>query len=50
MFCRYKKVECEYAGECKVEGLPEWGEEPGIHAYTICYNENIGMDTSKCTR
>ena len=48
MYCRHKEVECKWAGECKMVGFPEWGEAPGIHTYTICYNDSIGRDVSKC--
>lgn len=48
MYCRFKEVECKWAGECKVAGVPEWGEKPGIFAYTICYNDAINRDVTRC--
>jgi hypothetical protein len=29
-------------------GFPEWGEKEGIFEYTICYNDEIGGDVTKC--
>jgi hypothetical protein len=28
--------------------FPELGEEKGIFEYTVCYNDEIGRDVTKC--
>ena len=48
MFCKYKNRECPHAGSVKMNGSKEWGEKEGIFEYTICYNDEIGRDVTKC--
>ncbi len=48
MFCKYKSKECSYAGSLKMNGCKEWGETEDIYEYTICYNDEIGRDVTKC--
>lgn len=48
MICKHKNRECPYAGSIKINGCKEWGEEEGIHEYTVCYNDTIGRDWTKC--
>lgn len=46
--CMIKNRERPYAGSLKIEGIPEWGEKEGFHEFTICYNDEIGRDVTKC--
>lgn len=49
MICRYKNRECKWAGKITFAGDPFFNEEPGMHTCTICYNDSIGRDITKCT-
>lgn len=46
--CKIKDRECPYAGSIKVKGEPMFGESPGWHEITVCYNDAIGRDMTKC--
>jgi hypothetical protein len=48
MKCLIKNRDCPHAGNLKMKGFPEWGEEEGIFEYTVCYNDEIGRDVNKC--
>lgn len=50
MKCLHKNVECEYAGLLTYIGDPLFEETPGLHEVTICYNDKIGRDITKCTK
>jgi hypothetical protein len=50
MFCKFKNVECEHAGKLTVNGSKEWGEKEGIYSITVCYNDSIGRDVTKCNK
>ena len=46
--CKVKNRECPYAGSVKFEGESMFGENPGWHEVTVCYNNAIGRDMTKC--
>jgi hypothetical protein len=46
--CKIKNRECPYAGIMKFKGDPIFGESPDWHEVTICYNDTIGRDITKC--
>ena len=46
--CKIKGRECSYAGTIKFKGEPMFGEKPYWHEETICYNDAIGRDITKC--
>lgn len=46
--CKVKNRECPYAGSVKFEGESMFGENPGWHEVTVCYNNAIGRDITKC--
>lgn len=48
MKCQYKNRECPHAGSMKMMGYKELGEQEGIHEYTVCYNDELGRDITKC--
>ena len=48
MRCLIKNRKCPHAGRLKMYGCPEWGEKEGFIEYTICYNDEIGRDITKC--
>ena len=48
MKCLMKNRECPHAGRMIVEGFPEWGEKEGLREYTVCYNDEINRDPTKC--
>ena len=48
MKCLIKNRECPHAGRIQMHGCPELGEKEGIFEYTICYNDEIGRDITKC--
>lgn len=49
--CKYKNVECEYAGSLTTKGC-KFLDDPDedFHNYTICYNNEIDRDLTKCKR
>ena len=48
MRCLIKDRECPHAGSLKMYGCSELGEKEDIFEYTICYNDEIGRDVTKC--
>lgn len=50
MKCLYKNIECEHAGLLTYMGEPLFNEPKGLHKVTICYNDNIGRDKTKCMK
>jgi hypothetical protein len=49
--CKFKNVECEHAGILISRGCEVLGErDMGLQEFTICYNNEIGRDTTKCNR
>lgn len=48
MICKYINRECPHAGSATVFGCKELGETEGIHEHSICYNDKIGRDWTKC--
>ena len=48
MKCLIKNRECLYAGSMKMVECKELEEQDDFHEYTICYNDAIGRDTTKC--
>ena len=42
MKCKFKNMECPHAGKLTYMGDPLFGETPGLHEETICYNDEIG--------
>ena len=50
MKCRFKNVECEHAGEIVTFGCKEFGEKEGMHKHTVCYDDTIGRDVTKCSK
>ena len=48
MMCKIKNRECSYAGVIKYRGDPMFEESPGRHEATICYNDEINRDVTKC--
>ena len=41
-------MECPHAGKLTYMGDPLFGETPGLHEETICYNDEIDREPSKC--
>ena len=41
-------MECPHAGKLTYMGDPLFGETPGLHEETICYNDEIDRNPSKC--
>lgn len=51
MICKFKKVECEHAGSLVTKGCKLLGDpDENFHEYTVCYNDEIGRDITKCKR
>ena len=51
MKCKFKNVECEHAGSIIWKGCIEIGEpDDDFHEATVCYNDEIGRDITKCNR
>ena len=48
MYCRFKNRECEHAGQMTIAGCKEFGEQEGLHKYTVCYNDAIGRKYWEC--
>lgn len=48
MKCLLKNRDCPHAGSLKMMDFPEWGEKEGVFEYTVCYNDEIGRDVTKC--
>ena len=51
MKCKFKNCECEHAGRLVYKGCKELGDsDDDFHECTVCYNDEIGRDVTKCKK